>query len=296
MSDVVTASLTPVLVSEMLSKVKGHSTIAKLCASAPIPFNGMKEFTFSMDREIDVVAESGAKTKGGVTTTPITVVPVKVEYGARISDEFMYSTEEVQLDYLSQFADGWAKKLSKGIDIMSLHGFNPRTGVASTVIGTNHFDTVTNIVTQSSGVTVDANIEAAIALVNATDNDCTGIALSPAMRSALAALTITGGAKMYPELSWGSNPGVINGMPADTNSTVSFNSSLDRAIVGDFANCFRWGFAKEMPIEIIQYGNPDNDSTLGDLKGHNQIYLRGEAYVGWAILNPDAFAIVKAAA
>ena len=58
----------------------------------------------------------------------------------------------------------------------------------------------------------------------------------------------------------------------------------------------RWGFAKEMPIEISQYGNPDNDTTLGDLKGHNQIYLRGEAYIGWGILDPNAFAIIKAAA
>ena len=58
---------------------------------------------------------------------------------------------------------------------------------------------------------------------------------------------------------------------------------------------FKWGYAKEMPIEIIQYGNPDNDADLGDLKGHNQVYVRIEAYLGWAILDADSFAIVKAA-
>ena len=33
---------------------------------------------------------------------------------------------------------------------------------------------------------------------------------------------------------------------------------------------------------------------LGDLKGHNQVYLRGEAYIGWGILDRSAFAHIKA--
>ena len=44
---------------------------------------------------------------------------------------------------------------------------------------------------------------------------------------------------------------------------------------------------------MIRYGNPDNDSTLGDLKGHNQVYLRAEMYIGWGILDPNAFAFIK---
>ena len=48
-----------------------------------------------------------------------------------------------------------------------------------------------------------------------------------------------------------------------------------------------------MPIEVIEYGNPDN-SDAGDLKGHNQVYLRGEAYIGWGIPDKDAFGLVQA--
>ena len=77
---------------------------------------------------------------------------------------------------------------------------------------------------------------------------------------------------------------------------MSANASLDRALVGDFANYFKWGYAKQIPIEVIQYGNPDNDATLGDLKGHNQIYLRGEMYLGWGILDATAFSFIKAKA
>ena len=43
-------------------------------------------------------------------------------------------------------------------------------------------------------------------------------------------------------------------------------------------------------MEVIEYGDPDG---AGDLKRYNQVYLRAEAYIGWAILDPSAFGIVK---
>lgn len=283
------------LIPGFIQKTRGASALAKLCDATPIPFNGMKEFTFQLDREIDVVAENGAKTKGGVTVTPVTIVPIKVEYGARISDEFLYASESAQLDYMSAFADGFAKKVAKGLDLMAFHGINPRTSSASSVIGNNHFDqAVANAVTISASDKPDDNIESAIALVQNADRDVTGLVMAPAFKSSLAKQLTTGGAKLYPELAWGNAPGTINGLRVESTSNLSANSSLDRALVGDFQNCFRWGYAKEIPIEIIKYGNPDNDSTLGDLKGHNQIYLRGEMYLGWGILDASAFAFVKA--
>lgn len=285
------------LIPDFIQKTKGASALAKLCGATPIPFNGMKEFTFQLDKKVDVVAENGAKGKGGVTVEPITIVPIKVEYGARISDEFLYANESMQLDYMSAFADGFAKKVAKGIDLMAFHGVNPRTGTASTVIGSNHFDSkATQKVTIATGDKPDANIEAAIALVQGSDRDVTGLVLAPAFKSSLAAQLKSDGAKLYPELAWGNNPGSINGLQVESTSNLSANSSLDRALVGDFASAFKWGYAKEIPIEVIKYGNPDNDATLCDLKGHNQIYLRGEMYIGWGILDASAFAFVKAGA
>lgn len=284
-----------VLVTEMMNLVKGKSSLAVLSTQQPIPFNGMKEFTFTFDKEIDVVAENGKKTKGGVTVDPVTIIPVKVEYGARISDEFKCASEEVKLNYLKNFADGFSKKVARGLDIMAMHGLNPRTKQASSVIGTNHFDSKVNqTVTMGTG-TVDENIEAAISLVQGSDGDITGMTISPEFRSELAKLKNVQGGKLFPELAWGAQPGVLNGLKTEVNSTVSFGTNMkDRAIVGDFENSFKWGYAKQIPLEIIEYGNPDNDETLGDLKGHNQIYLRAEAYIGWGILNPKSFAIVKA--
>lgn len=299
MSDVLSKGtlLPEELVTDMINKVKGHSSLAALCAASPIPFNGLKEFTFSLDKEVDVVAENGAKSKGGVTIDPVTIVPIKIEYGARISEEFMYASESVQLDYLTAFAEGFARKSARGLDLMSMHGINPRTGTASAVIGTNHFDSkVTQIVTKSANTNADTEMDAAIALIEGSGRDVTGAAFAPVFRSELASLIGQDGHRLYPDLAWGRNPGNVNGLKVDVNSTVSANNSLDRALVGDFANMIKWGYAKEIPIEIIRYGNPDNDATLGDLKGHNQIYLRGEMYIGWGILDSSAFAWIKATA
>ena len=285
------------LIPELIQQTVGASALAKLCAAKPIPFNGQKEFTFTLDKEIDVVAENGAKTKGGATVAPVTIVPVKVEYGARVSDEFLYAAEDARLDILTSFAEGFARKVARGLDLMAFHGVNPRTGSASSVIGTNHFDSkVTQAVTIQGEDKPDDNIEAAVALVQGSEREVNGLVLAPVFKSELAKQKTADGAKLYPQLAWGSNPGEINGLRVESNTTLSANSSLDRALVGDFINAFRWGYAKEIPVEVIKYGNPDNDPTLGDLKGHNQVYLRAEAYIGWGILDPASFAFVKAGA
>ena len=276
------------LATTMFSKVKGRSSLAKLSAADPIPFNGITEFIFSMDKEVDIVAENGKNTNGGVTIDPVAIVPVKFEYGTRISDEFMHASEEVQLDYLSSFADGFSKKIARGIDIAAMHGLNPRTGSASTVVGTNHFDAKVTEEVLYTSTDPDANVDDAVSAIQAADGDVNGIAMSTAFASALSKMKANG-VRLYPDLAWGGNPGSINGLSADVNNTVAFGTSTtDMAIVGDFQNAFKWGYSKEIPIEVIPYGDPDNSGQ--DLKGYNQVYLRGEVYVGWGILVPAAFA------
>ena len=149
----------PTLVTDLITKVKGKSSLASLCAQTPIPFNGLKEFIFSMDNELDIVAENGKKTEGGISVEPIKIVPVKMEYGARVSDEFMIATEEEQLSILTAFNDGFANKVAKGFDLASMHGINPRTGTASAVIGDNHFDAKVTQTVDYAEATPDENLE-----------------------------------------------------------------------------------------------------------------------------------------
>lgn len=277
----------PELVSDLVNKVQGKSSLAILSKQVPVSFNGSKEFTFTLDQDVDVVAENGKKTEGGVTVEPVIINPIKIEYGARISDEFLYAADEEKINILKAFNEGFAKKVARGLDLMAMHGINPRTKQASTVIGTNHFD---KVVTQTVQMTEDpeATIEGAVGVVQGSNGVVTGMAMSPTVSSSLAKLKVNG-VRQYPELAWGANPGSINGLAVDINATVSEDlSKSDRAIVGDFANMFKWGYAKEVPLQVIEYGDPDNSGK--DLKGYNQVYLRAEAYIGWAILDAKSFA------
>lgn len=295
-------NLPPEIVKDLFSKVKGKSTLATLCDHKPIPFNGRKEYTFSMDKEVDLVAENGAKSAGGVTIGTRTIVPVKVEYGARVSDEFMYGSEDAQLDILSAFNDGYAKKVARGLDFMAYFGINPRTGTAAAeVIGDNHFMSKVTQSVEFDAEEIDpdtktanpnAAVEAAVALVNGSEYDVNGFAMAPALRAALSAQTDKSGRSLFPELAWGAAPGAMKGVPTSVGVTLAKDNKL-LGVLGDFAEGFRWGYAKEIPLKIIEYGCPDNDTSAGDLQGHNQVYLRCETYIGWAILIPEAFALIK---
>jgi len=285
---------TPQQTNEMFSKVRGKSALARLSASEPIPFNGKDVFVFDMDKEAMLVGENVAKANGGATVTAVTMTPVKVEYGVRVSDEFKYGAEELQLQYLTVFADGFAKKVARALDIMAFHGVNPRGGASADALTNKNFDDLVTQTVLYNQSTPDANVTTAIGLVEANEHEVTGMAMSPIFKSALANLKkgSSSNEPMFPELGWGSEVNAINGLPVDSNSTVSFNSGDDRAIVGNFADFFKWGFSRDVAIEVIEYGDPDNSGY--DLKGHNQIYLRGEAYIGWGILVPNAFARIAA--
>lgn len=290
MSAVSMGSLFPKeLVNEMFSKVKGHSSLAKMAPQEAIPFTGKDYFVFSLDNDISIVGENAAKPAGDATVSSVTVKPIKVVYQSRVSNEFVYAAEERKLEYLKDFADGFAKKVAAGLDKMAIHGIDPRTGsAASGTIGNNYFDYVCS----SSAITYDnshpdANLESAIAVLETNEYAPSGIAIAPAMRQALASMTGAQGA-IYPQFQFGGVAN-LNGITVDSNATISANSSNDRALVGDFS-AFRWGFAKEIPLEVIEYGNPDGGTY--DLKQANQVLLRSEAWIGWGILDANAFCLV----
>ena len=66
------------LVTDIFSKVKGFSSIAALSGQAPLPFNGEKVFTFSMDGEAAIVGEGQAKPASTTQFTPKVIRPIKL--------------------------------------------------------------------------------------------------------------------------------------------------------------------------------------------------------------------------
>lgn len=269
---------------ELFNKVRGKSSLAKLAEQVPVEFTGTDVFTFAFDNEVSVVAENGAKVAGGITVAPKKIAPIKIEYGARVTDEFLYASEEKQLKILEAFTEGFAKKVAKGLDIMAMHGYNPFTGSASAVIGTNHLDNQSTKVVYSA---VDTNIADGVEVLG--DYDMNGLVLSKVAAAELAAQKVNG-VPQYPELMWGAVPESIHGIPTDVNATVSANNKI-YAYGGDF-EAFKWGYARDIEMTVIPYGDPDN--TGSDLAGHNQVYLRAECYIGWAILDNAAFFRIEA--
>lgn len=295
------------LVPELVNMVRGKSAVAALCAATPIPFNGLKEFTFSMDSEIALVAESGNKPAGTLSLTPRTIAPVKVVYQARVTDEFMYGADELRINLLKNFSEGYSRKLAKGLDLMAFHGVNPATGNISSLLANNYFDVCANqTVTYNAAnnaSTPDSCIEDAIGLIQANYYDPTGVALSSSFRTSLAQMTLTTGERVYPQLAWGAAQNSMNGVQTVINTTVSAYpttannvTTTVHAIVGDWHSAFRWGYSLQPTLEIIEYGDPDGSGV--DLKQANQVELRSETYLGFAILDNSAFSrvIVNAAA
>ena len=97
----------------------------------------------------------------------------------------------------------------------------------------------------------------------------------------------------YPQLGLGTSMDSFLGLNAAVGDTVAGTPEATdtgvRAIVGDFASGIRWGVQRELPVELIRFGDPDGQ---GDLKRSNQIALRLEIVYGWYAFT-DRFAIVK---
>ena len=281
------------VVTQMFDAVRGHSALAKLSNQTPIPFNGVTEFVFNAAGEAALVGEGAAKPAGDATVTAKVIKPVKFVYQQRVSDEFMKAGDEVRLQYLTAFAEGFGKKIARGLDIAAIHGIDPASKAPASFKATNSFDgLVTNIVAYSAA-NIDANIDSAIQAI--TDGEVTGLALSPTAGAALAAIKVNG-VPQYPEYRFGQNPDAFYGMGSDVNSTVSVQesggSTTDHVLVGDFAGAFKWGYADNIPLDVILYGDPDGAGR--DLKRYNEVCLRAEAYIGWGILDKDAFGLVQA--
>lgn len=285
----------PELVKELISKVQGKSVLAKLSAQTPIPFNGTEQFIFNLEGNAQIVGEGEQKSAGKATLTSKVIKPIKFVYQARITDEFKYASEEKQIQYLQSFSDGFAKKIAEAFDIAALHGLEPKSMTDASFRATNSFDgqITANVVTYDEA-TFDDNIEAAVQQVTAKGGTVTGIAISPVGGQALAKIKDTNKNPLYPEFRFGQNPNSFYGMASDINKNLTVTggtAETDHAIVGDFQNMFKWGYAENIPLEIIEYGDPDGAGR--DLKAYNEICLRAEAFIGWGILDTDAFARVK---
>lgn len=278
--------------------------LPKLVPSKPTLFGPVKGATFSGVPRAQIVGESEKKSgQDPFSLTPFSAQPVKAQITVRTSDEFKWADEDYQLGILDDLvAPAIGAGMGRFVDLFAFHGINPLTGSVSAK-ATKYLSQATKVVTAGGAPTDELN--QAVGLIASTGTAMpNGIAFDAAYNYALATEvwptgTALAGQERYPSLGFGQ---VENwrGLQASSSSTVSGRPELSdtaiRAIVGDW-NQVRWGYQRQIPLEMIEYGNPDNiiesDGSPRDLKGYNEVALRAEVVIYMAIGDLAKFALVK---
>lgn len=297
-------SLPKHMVPGVWQKAQGQSVLARLSASDPQEFGEQQYMTLTAPPRGEVVGEGAQKSESTATFAPVTAIPRKVQVTQRFSQEVKWADEARQLGVLQTMADLSGVALGRALDLIAIHGINPLTGAALSGSPAKILDSTNVVELDSTSVAKpDQAIEAAVGLVLADSLSPDGIALDNSYAFSLATQRDSQGRKLYPELGFGATATAFSGLNAAVSDTVrggpeavtastgayrTTNPNV-KAIAGDFT-AFRWGVQVSIPLELIEFGDPDG---LGDLKRQNQIAIRSEVVYGIGIMSTDAFAVVK---
>lgn len=270
-----------------------------LSALAPtlpdIKVGSTDHFTFTGTPKAELVGESANKSSSDGTPTKVTAKTYKVQITYRFSNEVQWEDEDYQTGIIDALVANVATALSRALDLVAIHGINPKTGEISSSVS-NYFDKTGNGVSRVVATgDVQADLETAASDLQGAGYIATGIALDPVFAGQLARKKDGQDRPLYPELGLGFGFNSFQGLQAASSDTVSGRQELEpsevsiQAILGDW-NAFQWGIAREVPLELIEYGDPDG---LGDLKRSNEVAIRAESVFGYAIFDGHAFSIIS---
>lgn len=283
----------------MITQTRSTSTVAKLSGREPQKFGEVEYMIFNDFPKAEFVEEGAQKgsTKGGFTS--VKAVPHKAQVTMRFNEEVQWADEDYQLDVLKTLGDSGGIALSRALDLGLYHRINPLSGTAIAT-WTNYIGATTKRVEITPTSEADADFRTAVGLLvkSSPTVAVNGAAFSPQFAWELANLKRRDGSGVtsdmrYPQLGFGTDVTNFASVPVAQGDTVAGTPEAAdtkvRAIVGDYQNGIRWGIQRDLPIELIRYGDPDGQ---GDLKRHNQIAMRLEIVYGWyAFL--DRFVIIE---
>lgn len=286
----------------MVKKTQTLSTVALLSQQKPMRFGKQDIVIFDNLPKAEFVEEGADKASTTGSFSSVSAAPHKAQVTMRFNQEVMWADEDYQLGVLDEVAQAGAEALSRALDLGLYHAINPLTGTK--IASWTNYAAATTKVVEMKGKNVEADValRAAVGQVVNGPNPAavTGAAFDPKFTWALSELRRKDGAgdtsdQRYPQLGFGTSISEFNSLPVAQGNTVSATPEATdtkvRAIVGDFTSGVRWGIQRELPIELIQYGDPDGQ---GDLKRKNQVALRLETVYAWYVFI-DRFALVKEA-
>lgn len=285
----------------MVKDVVQGSTVAALSARRPQRFGNEDIITFTGRPKAEFVGEGQAKSSTTGEFDFVTSTPKKTQVTMRFNEEVQWADQDYQLGVLDTLSEAGAEALARALDLGLYHRINPLTGTE--IDGWQNYLNAADRrveITPATAKAPELIVEAAIGLLvaNGHPTPVNGLALHPSLAWGLSTERFADGRKKYPELGLGIDLGSYNGLQSSTSDTVAggdealpalTEARAVRGIVGDFANGIRWGVQREIPIELIKYGDPDGQ---GDLKRHNQIALRLEIVYGWYVFT-DRFVVIE---
>lgn len=281
----------PVEVTQaIINKVGNTSTIAALSPSTPQLFLNEDYMVFNGAAEAEVVAEGQKKSSYEQTASSITGKKFKVQCTTRVTEELKWADEDNRLEIISSIQEDQTKAIARALDYVIYHAINPKSG--QSLSGYTAL-TAGAVAVQDSGDDI-ANVDALADAVN--EYEINGVALSRTWASRLRKLRVPAtGMRFYPEIPINLAAGTLDGIPAATSTTVDGKKAQTPTkvlgIMGDYS-LIKWGMIRDIWAEVIQYGDPDQTGV--DLKANNQIAYRTEAMFSYAVLDPKAFAVLKA--
>lgn len=274
----------------IINKVGNTSTIAALSPSTPQLFLNEDYMVFNGAAEAEVVAEGQKKSSYEQTASYITGKKFKVQCTTRVTEELKWADEDNRLEIISSIQEDQTKAIARALDYVIYHAINPKSGTKL-----SGYDALTaNAVAVTDSGDDIANVDALADAVN--EYEINGVALSRTWASRLRKLRVPAtGMRFYPEIPINLAAGTLDGIPAATSTTVdgvkATTATKVLGIMGDYS-LIKWGMIRDIWAEVIQYGDPDQTGV--DLKAHNQIAYRTEAMFSYAVLDPKAFAVLKA--
>lgn len=279
----------------MVKEVVTGSTVAALSGRKPMRFGDEDIITFTNRPRAEFVDQGAEKSSTTGEFDFVTSTPKKAQVTMRFNQEVQWADEDYQLGVLSTLAEAGSEALARALDLGLYYRINPLSG-APIASWTNYLNTTAKRVeiTTASLPNPDLDFEAAVGALVSDKKRITGVAFDPSFAWKLATARYPDGRKKFPELGLGINLSSFEGISASVSDTVSGGEEAAtdtgvKAIVGDFQSGIHWGVQREIPVELIKYGDPDGQ---GDLKRKNQIALRLEILYGWYVF-ADRFAVIE---
>lgn len=275
-------------------RVQNQSVLATLSPERPTLFGNVQAVRMSRKPRAQIVAEGESKVSDEAGWGSVTASPIKFQTTVRMTTEVKWLDEDHRLQIVDELTDALGESMARAVDLIGIHGINPITGQQATSV-TEYLNQTTNRVTVADDP--NGELEATVGLV-AGDGVYvpTGVGLTPGYAFSVATQRNARGDKINPDMGYGFNAGSYNGLTLARSSTVSGQPEAAdtglRALTGDYTQV-KWGFQRRIPVEVIEYGNPDGG---GDLKNTNEIAYRAEGVIYVAIFDLSAFAAVDAAA